>query len=516
MPKCAAQTRRGTPCTRNIMPGLTYCALHANNENPQRYFNGETLLDIQSNVKIRIVRGLNSLNKIYNETQLNDLINANIIGNIISFLLDSDDIQINDAAAWVLINVSAIEGTRGAELIWTHLPDMAERLRNFIISKNPSVVSSLMMCLANIAASEKRYCDAMIDQNYYMTCIEYMKNTRYNATIRKNACFLLSNLVKNMDLEHATFITEELQNIPPILLNDSMLLSDLLWVIHKLYNITESLSINPSLLIENLRSKSIRLINPSLQTIGDIVANDNTELINRLLRCGMTRALHTLLLRSLYVKQIIWIFSNLAVENLGSEYIVESPGLLLDIISQTPCIDLYFTLSNLAVRGNNNVINALIRCGCGILLVRGLTHSGAIARTICLEGIDALLKKGGHVVYISLMNAGFRAAYDGLGDEHSQQKTVLEETLSNFQNIQLIQTFENDAPPIVINPSTAALLAAARVTLELSRGTGGDGRVSVSDLLFTADDVAYLNSLGYIFQAGGTLGLPTRVHALTD
>jgi hypothetical protein len=516
MPKCAAQTRRGTQCTRNILPGLTYCSIHNNTENPQRYFNGETVEDIQSNVKTRIVRGLNALNKIYNERQLNDLINANIIGNIISFLLDNDDIQINDAAAWVLTNISALEGTRGSELIWTHLPDMAERVHNFIVSKNPSVVSSLMMCLANIAASKEEYCDAMIDLNYYTTCVEYLKNTGYNATIRKNACFLLLNLVKNINLEHATFINEELQNIPPILLNDSMLLSDLLWVIHKLYNVTESLSINPSLLIENLRSKSIRLINPSLQTIGDIVANDNTELINRLLRCGMTRALHALLLRSLYVKQIIWIFSNLAVENLGSEYIVESPGLLLDIISQTPCIDLYFTLSNLAVRGNNNVINALIRCGCGNLLVRGLTHTGQIIRTICLEGIDALLKKGGHVVYVSLMNAGLRADFDRLGDEHNEQKALLEATLSNFQNIQLIQTFENNAPPYVINPSNAALLAAARVTLELSRGTGGDGRVSVSDLLFTADDVAYLNILGYVFQAGGTLGLPTRVHALTD
>jgi hypothetical protein len=520
MARCTARTARGTQCAINSLAGSNTCRIHSRN---QRYFTEGTLADIRSNAQNRILNGLNVLKNITNETHLNDFLNSNIIGRIIEIMFQSDSIRIVDAAIWVLTNACAIQGNAGSNATWRHLPDMAERCRNFLFFKRPNLVSSLIMCLSNIAASNPEYALEMIDNDYHIVCIEHIKDVRLTTPIRKNASLLLLNLASQMNNHVAEDVLGELNEMSPILLTDASVISDILWIMSRLYNISAPTNMNYAFLIESLGSRNLRISSPALQTIGDIISGEDTLLINKFIKAGLVRVLHELLLRGVQTQMVLWVFSNLAVEQLGAMYIAEEPGLLCDINSKVHSgNDIYFILSNLATRGAKKVIDALLRCGSGLVLMMGLHSGAAFIRSICVEGLLHFLNKGGFTVYLALQTAGLRASLSSMNTEliDASFLTLLIESMDRFSTVgpPVAAATAPAADPVVpaIEPTNAGRMAVARLVTELSRGTGGAGAVDVRDLLFTADDVAYLIGLGYVFQAGGILGIPTRVLTLSN
>jgi hypothetical protein len=505
MARCTSNTVRGQQCSRNALPGRPVCSVHINND---VYYDRAAIDDVQSTTRSRILRGLGALNRIQTTKHVDDFLASNIIGRVIHLLFEHDDNNVVDAAAWVLTNLCAMEGARGSDAVWQHLPDMAERCREFLFARTPVLGASLMMCLANIAASKTEYCIQMVEDEYHVMCTEYLKNMRLNVSQRRNACFLLRNLATVMGSQDAEFVLGEISDIPAIGLNDPSLLAELLWVIQKLYSIVEVLDLPPGLLVSSLSPRSQRILTPALQTVGNIVAGENTRLINNLINAGLVPALHRLLLRSIHLNEVCWILSNLAVEPLGSEKILDTPGLVFDICSNVKkSDDVYWTLCNLATRGSTIVISSLLRCGCAQILLEGLRNPRTIVKKICLEGIYYMIEKGGYVAHLTFQSGGLMTLLPELNGADDEFKNKIIEKIQGFQPVaELLPVSAAAAPAAEITPTAAGRLAATRMATELARA--GGGRAFVGDLTFTADDIVYLNRLGFVFAAGGTLGLP--------
>jgi hypothetical protein len=509
MSQCVILTKSGAQCKRNAEIGRIKCASHRSSLAPS-YFSAQHIELIRGNNLRSIILGLTALNKIQTEDDVTNFLNADILTRVID-LLSSPHGTVKDRAIWVLTNLSAQEAPAGSAAIWNAYPNMPDRIHTFLVEESPSLVGSMMNCVSNIASSDPAFSQSMIRLNYQRICTDILIDPHFRGANHKNALFLLFNLSKFFNKDEAAAVLTQLSLIPPIILGNRDLATDLLWTLNFLYDKTDNLmGFNPSFLTDNLESKFMRHITPALRIIGNICSGKNSELIYKLLKGGLLKTFHTILkTHEKLNNDILWIFSNLAVEDFGAIEIIEEPGLLLDIVQLIPKeINAIWIISNLAKGGSSSIITALNRCGCGLALVRQIGDINNVQTQLILEGIQAMIEKGGSLVYLPLSQVNLKSKL-----EHMRAASL---SAKNIEICQAILSYIDNLPDVQLAPivrdigpviqTSAATLALSRMSTMLARGALPEP-VDVSDLLFTGSDIAFIMNHGYRFTTDGKLVL---------
>jgi hypothetical protein len=467
---------------------------------PVGYFSAQDIAHVNSNNNVHILAGLASLNRIRTLEHVRDFLASNILDRVITLFLDSRSVHIRDNACWVLTNLASIaEDRSGADAILGSRPNMLQLLHERLITEgNPHLLASILWCLANIASSGDDLARRIVDEELHAIGGDIMTNPRQNTNLRKNAAFLVRVLVNVMTREEALGSLAQVEEIPPAILMDTNVLGELLWMIHDLYARTGTLGgITPSFLVDIFYQTGARFISPALRTIGDICAGNDRPLINRFLGANLLPALYGILHRPVFTRDILWVFSNLAVDAEGSQALLETSGLLFDIgLLANTHMDAVWTLSNLATRGSKAIIVKLVRCGIPVVLIEVLQEDVTqLVRDLCLEGIAGILTKYpvGGVALVAPRVAFIRTH---AGNAHADR------ILEFLGRAGIVEA--PDPPPAdpVYTPSPSVPVALGRLADSSGRN---EQRADVVDLVFTAQDIAHLLGRGIIFHRDGTI-----------
>lgn len=499
MPQCVTICRNGARC-RNKTSNET-CALHtAALLREGIFYTTRDINNLNSNNQHSQLIGLRAFTKIQNELNVRAFLRSNLLPRILHLCFNSMRDDVRDTAFWVLINLTSAPGDAGSRAIMNVMPNFFERINDVFSYNDNNLITNALWCLSNMAASLPEYSRNMIDLDIHNVCIDYLTNGRVARSIQRYAAFLLSNLAPSTNVELATTIMNSLEEIPPIILSDVSLMTDLAWVMNKLYVISHNIKkSNVLFLCELLKSKYLRILIPVLNTIVEICSDHKSEPIIWLIEARVLRRLQSFLSRSELLPSVLLTLSNIAVESAGSLAIIETPGLLLDIMSYKDIHnDAVFTIANLAARGSQVVIDALLHFSCGALLLRCLENTKIQA--LALEGIHILLQKGGSLAYLQLMAHNIVDKISRL--DNNPIILSINELLSRFNNVITNQIVH---APVLLNstPSNSGLLAEGRMLNMISRGN--QQNVDVSDLLFTAGDIGYLTNHNYVFMPDGQL-----------
>ncbi len=504
--RCEALTKMGVQCRRNATRDGR-CGVHVRIEaraevGPRRYFTPQDLAHVNSNNSVHILAGLANLNRIRTLEHVRDFLASNILDRVVTLFLDNRSVHIRDNACWVLTNLASVaEDRTGAEAILGSRPNMLEILHERMITEgNPHLLGNILWCLANIASSGGDLARRIVDEDFHTIAGDIFSNPRQNTNLRKNAAFLVRVLVHVMTREEALGSLAQVEEIPPAILMDTNVLGDLLWTIYELCGKTGTLGgITPGFLTDMLYQTSARFISPALRAIGDICAGNDRPLINRFLGVNLLPALYGILQRPVFTRDVLWIFSNLAVDPEGAQALLETSGLLFDIglLAHTHQ-DAVWTLSNLATRGSKEVVVKLVRCGIPVVLVEVLQGDDVtqLVRDLCLEGIAGVLTKypmgGGALV---APRVGVIRAH--AGNHHADR--ILE-----FLGRAGVAGAEEEPAPAepVYTPSPAVPVALGRLADSSGRN---ELRAHVGDLVFTAQDIAHLLGRGVIFHRDGSI-----------
>jgi hypothetical protein len=428
---------------------------------------------------------------------------SNILDRVIHLFFDARSIHIRDNACWVLMNLASVDNDRtGAAAILGARPQMLDLFHEHLLTEgNPHLLGNMLWCLANIAGSGDDFARQILDTDLHTFAGDVVSNPAYNTNLRRNAIFLLRVLSPIMRREEALGVLAQVEMIPPAILLDTNVLSDLMWTIHELFRKTHTIGgLMPAFFVNVLSMTGARFIAPALRTAGDICASDNRDLINRFLGSNLVPAVYCLLGRPAFTRDILWMFSNLAVDPEGASALLEVSGLLFDIgLLAHTYPDAVWTLSNLATRGSKDVVEKLIKAGAPIVLCEVLAEDlSEMERNLCLEGLQGMLLK--NPVAVSALIAPHISTFQ----RHSG--TPLADGL-----LAVLARGGIEAPAALtaealdaIAPSGAVGVALGRLGLETARnGT----TVNIGDLLFTATDIAYMLNRGIVFHRDGAIGI---------
>jgi hypothetical protein len=513
MPVCNATTTRGVQCKNKATFG-TKCKQHKD----ARHFSQIDLDKINSEYIQNQLHGLGKINKITNLEEAHDVVNSNILPRVIHIIMHSPSTLVRDVAITTLINLSAVEGDYGSRSILHAENNICEYFADILIGDSPQIIEGVCWCLSHIAVSCDDTCTIMEENKIHIHAAQILTNQFNSSKVRKSAAFLLSNLGKKINMEESHSVLEIVSQMPPRLQTDPIVLPDLVSAISSLYKTAHTLHTSfIGLLLECLQSKYYSIFIPTLKLFGDIVAGNQKSFIERLIASGLTSILHTILLNNpKIIQDILWIFSNLAVEPCGGISMIEEPGLLLDLnrlmLSHNDAI---WTISNLATCGEPRIVDALLTSG-SLHILGSLIHN-AKDITICviLEGCDVCIEKCGSRAIIILEK--YRNVILALQTSNNVLVSNLaKHILDKFANpaTEILNEIRLEEPqllvnssPIVTSPivtSTAVTTSIARYDHDKSRGLPV-GSVDVNDLLFTSADVAYLIHNGYRFLTDGRL-----------
>ena len=492
------------------------------------YFSAQDIDDTLSEVQERQVRGLTALNKIVTGEHVEQLLQTAMLRRVVELFIHSTHETVRDAAIWVLTNLAAMPGDRGAAAVWGSGPPLHRAMVQAATLGARRIMSETFWCLANIAGSGPLFATDMIHYNLHTIALGVISDPSTGGRLRKNAVFLLGNLAPHLDERVAAVLLDQLTTLPPVIFTDNVSMVDLLWAIHVLqYRAQNIANISCAVLVERLSHEETRMINPALLTIDNICAGTNRDLIKELLRVGVVGGLHRLLRRRLFAGHVLRTFSNLAVEIEGADVIVRTSGLLYDINAYVRLsTEALWVLCNLATRGLPRHVRAMIGCGSPTALLQmAVPTVDELRLRLVVEGLLAILQKDGVAAQQFLGALGFEARIQVLNEHESDYiRRHVGEILDVWRGLG-VPTVPPAAvaalPPAAfavamvgrytISPQTR--MAIDRVVEESGRGEG-ERWVSVSDLIFTAADVAYLTGLGYAFDIEGRVGLNDAAYAL--
>lgn len=516
MPTCAGVTRSGERCRRFVSTG-SHCASHKGTTGntdavavTRNYFSPESIVNLNSTHRRQQLIGLNALNRIQTEADARAFLGANVLQRVVDFSLSEvEDTVLRDRAAWVLINLTSAPGDAGALAIVAVRPDFFTTVSEIILTNEPAIIANFLWCLGNMAASVPAHALQMIDAEIHWKCMNILKDPQNSRNLAKLAAFVLSNLASHTLPQIAQELMMEMSLIPPIVLMRIELLEDLLWTIQKLYSQCGHIEANTcALLIGGLDCISNKIVKPSLETLADICASNNTATINTLIISGLIPRFHAFFSKPIFKNMAMFCLSNLACEQKGAQRILETPGLLMDLMVALPSRDSVWTICNLAQRGGEAALGALLRCGMIPALLSVFRGASDPMKIIILESLIELLKKRGGLAFAQLRLNGLA----NLPTTHTNERIAellleMQEEVGRYAGVDLPAAAAPEATEIVgsAQPLTvASSLAAARIGEAVSRGIPQTS-VDISDLVFTAADVAHLIGLGYSFRHDGHL-----------
>eukprot|EP01018_Ginkgo_biloba_P025898 Gb_25500 [translate_table: standard] len=335
------------------------------------------------------------------------IIKAGVVPLLIDILkkVDQPQLQARFEAAWALTNIASgtSEHTNividyGGVPIFVHL----------LTNPNDDVREQAVWALGNISGDSPKCRDLVLNHGAMMHLLAQFTDTARLSMIR-NSTWTLSNFCRGKPQPQFDKVKVALPTLQTLIhMGDDDILTDACWALsylsdgpnNKIQAVIEA-GICPKL-VELLLHPSSFVLVPALRTVGNIVTGDDvqTQVIinNHALPCLFT--LLTTNQKKSIKKEACWTISNITAGNRDQIQAIINANLFPPLLSQLANGEFEvkkeaaWAVSNATSGGNDEQIKYLVTEGCIKPLCDLLTCPDSRIITVCLEGLENILRVG--------------------------------------------------------------------------------------------------------------------------